>query len=178
VTLQALFVSASAQRLGGPVITPPNLLTLSRGLAAAMLCGAAFSERGLRTAWPALVLGCTAADWLDGPLARRRGATRLGRVLDLEADSWLTLWAAITAYRRGRLGGSALLAPFLRYPLRLVGERPPRAWRRAAGTGQMVALCAALGPWVPLRTLGRWLAPVAAAGQLLALVAGRGARLR
>jgi phosphatidylglycerophosphate synthase len=167
------FVAAQARRLGGPVFTAPNLMTLSRGLAASLLCGAAFSDRGLGAAWPALILGCTAADWLDGPLARRRGPTPLGRLLDLEADSWLTLWAAIAAYRRKRLGGFVLLAPALRYPLGLLGAVPARRWQRMAGVAQMVVICASLAPWAPARSLGRSLAPAAAAGQLLALVSGR-----
>jgi CDP-alcohol phosphatidyltransferase-like enzyme len=170
------FVAAQARRLGGPVVTAPNLLTLSRGLAASLLCGAALSDRGLGVAWPALILGCTAADWLDGPLARRRGPTSLGRLLDVEADSWLTLWAAITAYRRRRLGGFVLIAPALRYPLGLLGGGPLRPWQRVAGVSQMVALCTSLAPWAPARTVGRSLAPAAAAGQLLALVSRRGRR--
>ena len=42
--------------------------------------------------WLMPLLGVT--DWLDGSLARRAGPTRLGSVLDIEADSWLTLWSA------------------------------------------------------------------------------------
>jgi phosphatidylglycerophosphate synthase len=174
LALEGSFVAAQARRLGGPVITAPNLLTLSRGLAASLLCGSAFSDRGLSAAWPALILGCTAADWLDGPLARRRGPTPLGRLLDVEADSWLTLWAAITAYRRRRLGGFVLVAPALRYPLALLGAPPARPWHRMAGVAQMIVLCASLAPWAAARSLGRSLAPAAAAGQLLALVSGRG----
>jgi phosphatidylglycerophosphate synthase len=176
LAVQAAFVAAAHRRLGGPLVTAANLLTLSRGPAAALLCGAAFSRRGLGAAWPALLLGCTAADWLDGPVARRRGPTPLGGVLDVEADSWLTLWAAIAAYRRGRLGGFTLVAPALRYPLNLLQDGPARPWRRVAGVAQMTALCAALAPWPPARSLGRLLAPPAAAAQLLALVGGRGRR--
>lgn len=174
LAVQAAFVIAAVRRLDGQVVTAPNLLTLSRGLAAALLGGTAFSGRGLGTAWPALILGCTAADWLDGPLARRLGPTALGGLLDVEADSWLTLWAAIAAYRRGRLGGFTLLAPALRYPLGLLGGGRLRPWQRAAGAAQMVALCSALAPWPGAQSLGRRLAPWAAGLQLLALAAGRG----
>jgi phosphatidylglycerophosphate synthase len=174
VALETGFVAAQGRRLGGPVVTAPNLLTLSRGLAASLLCGAAFSKRGLGAAWPALILGCTAADWLDGPLARRRGPTPLGGLLDVEADSWLTLWAAIAAYRRKRLGGFVLVAPALRYPLVRLRGGPVRSWQRLAGVAQMVVLCSSLAPWAPARSLARSLAPAAAAGQLLALVSGRG----
>jgi hypothetical protein len=94
LAVQAAFVAAAARRLGDPVLNPANLVnlvTFSRGLAAALLCGTAFSGRGLGAAWPMLMAGCTAADWMDGPLARRLGPTRLGTLLDVEADSWLTL---------------------------------------------------------------------------------------
>src|SRR5438309_6001329 len=96
----AVFAITAQRRLGGTLLTPANVVTLSRAGAAAVLAAAP----GKTVAWAALVAGATLADWLDGPLARRRGATPLGAVLDLEADSWLTLWAAIAAYRCGTLG--------------------------------------------------------------------------
>lgn len=172
--LETAFAVVAARRLGDPLVTAPNLLTLSRGVSAALLCATAFSGQGAALSWPALLAGCTAADWLDGPLARRRGPTRLGAVLDVEADSWLTLWAAITAYRRRRLGGLALIAPALRYALAGSGPTPLRRWQRAAGVAQMVVLCAALAPWRPARSLASRLSPLAAAGQIAALVGGRG----
>jgi phosphatidylglycerophosphate synthase len=165
-------VAAAARRLDDPVLNPANLVTFSRGLAAALLCGTAFSGRGLGAAWPMLMAGCTAADWMDGPLARRLGPTRLGALLDVEADSWLTLWAAIAAYRQNWLGGVALLAPTLRYPLAVGRAGRLRPWQRAAGVTQMAVLCAALAPGPPARGLARSLAPLAAAVQLLALARG------
>jgi phosphatidylglycerophosphate synthase len=163
------------------VLVPANLVTFSGGPAAALLCGAAFSGRGLGAAWPGLMAGCTAADWTDGPLARRLGPPRLGGLLDLEADSWLTLWAAVAAYRQGGLGGVVLLAPILRYPLAAGRPGRLRLWQRAAGVTQMAVLCAALAPWPPARGVARSLAPLAAAFQLLALARGNdgpGARER
>ena len=97
----AAFTVLAARRLGGPVLTAPNVLTLGRAGAAAMLCGTAFSGRGRKAALWALLAGCTAFDWLDGPLARRLGTSRLGVVLDIEADSWLTLWGAAAATAKG-----------------------------------------------------------------------------
>lgn len=171
--MAASFSALAARRLGGPLLTPANALTLSRAGAAALLCRSALDGRGRRLAWLALLLGCTAADWLDGPLARRRGPSRLGARLDIEADSWLTLWAAVAAYRGGRLPGWVLAAPGLRYLNAALPERPPAPWQRAAGAAQMVALCAALAPAGPLQALGRALGPPAAALQCTALLARR-----
>jgi phosphatidylglycerophosphate synthase len=146
----ALFTAIARRRLGGPLLTPANALTLSRAAAAALVA----ARPGSRLGWAALVAGATASDWLDGPLARRRGATRLGAVLDLEADSWLTLWSAIAAYRCRALPAWSLLPPTLRYAVMLVRRRPPRPdrWRRAAGTGQMLVLAGALSPWRRVRS--------------------------
>jgi phosphatidylglycerophosphate synthase len=100
-----------------------DALTLSRGLCAAIVAGAATSgvrdRRGYvgRLAWPLALCGATLTDWIDGPLARRRrrGPSRLGRVLDLELDSWLTLATALAAARLGTLHPLCLVTPSLRY---------------------------------------------------------------
>src|SRR5437588_12900107 len=105
-----------------------------------MACGTAFSGRGRRTTLLALLLGCTVCDWLDGPLARRLGPTPLGAALDLEADSWLTLWGAAAAYRLGGVPGPSLLPPALRYPLAAGSGVRLGTWERAAGVAQMVAI--------------------------------------
>ena len=86
-----------------------DALTLSRGGAAAVLLGLLAS--GVRDrrgpagwlGWGALLPCVTLTDWVDGPLARRRGPTELGRVLDLEADSWLTLCASVAGVAWGGL---------------------------------------------------------------------------
>jgi hypothetical protein len=127
--------------------------------------------------WP----GSCLAD-ADGGLHRRgldgrstgatAGADTAGHPLDVEADSWLTLWAAIAAYRQNWLGGVALLAPTLRYPLAVGRAGRLRPWQRAAGVTQMAVLCAALAPGPPARALARSLAPLAEAVQLLALARG------
>jgi phosphatidylglycerophosphate synthase len=162
----AVFVAVAHRRLGGPLLTPANALTLSRAAAAALLA----AEPATRRAWAGLVLGATLTDWVDGPVARRFGASRLGAVLDLEADSWLTLWAAIAAYRTGVLGGWSLLPPALRYALFLARRRAPRraGWRQVAGTGQMLVLGGALSPWKSTRVVA---ARLALPAQLLALCA-------
>lgn len=100
-----------------------DALTLSRGLCAAIVAGAALSgtrdRRGYagRLAWPLALYGATFTDWIDGPLARRRrgGPSRLGRVLDLELDSWLTLATTLAAARLGMLHPLCLVTPSLRY---------------------------------------------------------------
>ncbi|HXM55518.1 MAG TPA: CDP-alcohol phosphatidyltransferase family protein [Candidatus Dormibacteraeota bacterium] len=163
----AAFTAIAARRLGGPMLSAPNALTLTRAGAAGMACGTAFSGAGRRSTLAALLLGCTVCDWLDGPLARRLGPTRLGAVLDLEADSWLTLWGAAAAYRLGGLPGAALLAPALRYPLVAAASRrtPHRAWQRAAGVAQMAVIACGLTARRPPRAV---VAAVAAA-QLAAL---------
>jgi len=164
----AAFTMLAARRLGGPVLTAPNVLTLGRAGAAAMLCGTAFSGRGRKAALWALLAGCTAFDWLDGPLARRLGTSRLGVVLDIEADSWLTLWGAVAGFRAGRLPGMSLLGPALRYPLAAGRKSRPQPWHRAAGAAQMVVIAGALSPWRPPRALARAIAAI----QMGALVAG------
>jgi phosphatidylglycerophosphate synthase len=70
-----------------------------------------------KVAWPLALAGSTLTDWIDGPLARRRsrGPTRLGRVLDLELDSWLTLATTLAGTRLGTLDAICLVTPSLRY---------------------------------------------------------------
>jgi phosphatidylglycerophosphate synthase len=100
-----------------------DALTLSRGLAASIVTASSLAgprdrrSYAARIAWPLAVSGSTLTDWIDGPLARRRGRgpTRLGRVLDLELDSWLTLATTFAATRLGALDAICLVTPSLRY---------------------------------------------------------------
>lgn len=140
-----------------------DALTLSRGMAAAWLAGIAASGirdrhgRAGALGWGALLWGETVSDWLDGPLARRRGSTALGRMLDLEADSWLTLWAALAAVLWGELPPWYVAAPALHYLLPFIEAHPadgaparpfPRR-DRAIGVAQMAIITVALCPWAP-----------------------------
>ena len=107
-----------------------------------------------------------ATDWIDGAIARRGGVAAYGRRFDLEADSLLTLGAAIAVARRGG-GRSLLVAPLLRYAV--VAARDPRTYTadellsdRISGIAQMAVLVAALLPW-PLRALSVVAVPVSAA---------------
>lgn len=98
-----------------------DALTLSRGLAAAIVAASALAGSArsypAKLAWPLALYGSTLTDWIDGPLARRRGRgpTRLGRVLDLELDSWLTLATTFAGTRLGTLDAVCLVTPSLRY---------------------------------------------------------------
>jgi phosphatidylglycerophosphate synthase len=176
----ALLASRAAIHVqhSGPTLTPANLLTLSRVGAAALLCGYAVRPRpGHRRtiAWLALLWGATFTDWLDGPLARRTGPTRLGSVLDLEADSWLTLWAAVASWRAGGLPAACLAAPIWRYVVRWRrGFATPMAtagWQKAAGAVQMAVFAGALAPSRLLGSAARAVFPLASIAQLAALVA-------
>ncbi|HEX5502557.1 MAG TPA: CDP-alcohol phosphatidyltransferase family protein [Thermomicrobiales bacterium] len=156
---QEAFLRAMRRRIGPERASPADLLTLGRAGCAAVLAGlvaAGVRDRAGpagRLGWLAALAGATVSDWLDGPLARRAGATRLGGVLDLEADSWLTLWSAVAAARWGDLPGWCLASPLLRYgrALRdLAAGRPPArgrpGWNRATGVAQMALFLAALAP--------------------------------
>ena len=161
-----------------------NLLTLSRAAGAALLAGTAASPKlGQRVAWLALLWGGP-SDWLDGPLARLDGATRLGRLLDLEADSWLALWAAAAAWRAGDLPWFGVLPPLMRYLPRLLAgpqlsSRPERLWQRSAAGLQVLSVSLALAPRDELRRIGRALAPFGALAQTASIaVASVDARRR
>src|SRR5205807_2607680 len=105
-------------RAGGPgALSAVDLLTLSRGLAAALLAGLVASGVRRRTGyaawmgWTALAAGSILCDWLDGPIARRLGSSAAGAVFDLETDSWLTLTAALAGVAWGGLPAFWLAAP-------------------------------------------------------------------
>ncbi|MGI8877830.1 MAG: CDP-alcohol phosphatidyltransferase family protein [Candidatus Limnocylindria bacterium] len=146
-----------------------DALTLSRGLCAAIIAGAAASgvrdRRGLvgRLAWPLALCGATLTDWIDGPLARRRGRgpSRLGRILDLELDSWLTFATTLAAARLGTLHLMCVVTPSLRYAAMLTPSlsyaeifalgKTDRA--RNLGIPQMTLALAAFAPFAGRRTV-------------------------
>ena len=106
-----------------------------------------------------------ATDWIDGAIARRGGAAPYGPRFDLEADSLLTLGAAMAAARRGR-GTFLVVAPVARYAVTAVRDpntytATERFWDRVTGIAQMAVLVAALSP-VRLHALRRLAGPVAA----------------
>jgi len=139
-----------------------------------VLCGAILV---VRPSLGVLLVGVV-SDWIDGPLARRAGPTRGGARADLEADSILTLGAAIGAARLG-VSRVALLAPLARYAVAAIRRRPldrdEVAWDRATGVAQMAVLAAALAPW-PVRSLRSLAIPMSAARCAVLLVQARWSR--
>ncbi len=127
------------------------------------------------------MLAAIPADWLDGPLARRLGPGAHGEILDLEADSWLTLGSAIAAAAWGGLPAGAAAPAIARYPLLFLALRrrpyselnhghPP--WARPAGMAQMALFIAALAPFGArlTRTAVRYATPPIAIAQFATLV--------
>jgi phosphatidylglycerophosphate synthase len=115
-------------------------LTILRAVAGVLLA--------FRPSFRILVAGVV-SDWLDGPLARRSPASSYGARLDREADSLLTLGAAIAAARRGA-PRIVLLAPIARYALASLRPRvnPDEAhWDRVTGVAQMVTFAASIARW-------------------------------
>lgn len=147
------------RRIGPEPNTLANALTLARlvvscALAALVLSGA--HER-LRVAavviWALVVLSATLGDWLDGPIARREGTTKFGASLDIESDSWLTLWSALAAVTLGSVPWICLLAPLIRYLHPLLdlstGKLPVGGgpwWSRVTGVAQMAMLLFGFAP--------------------------------
>jgi phosphatidylglycerophosphate synthase len=170
---QAAFVAHLRGRLGAVVPSPADAVTLVRATSGATLlalvaCGERDGAGPSRRIAFALLLGAVASDWVDGSLARRDGPSRLGAVLDIEADSLLTLGGAAAATAWGGLPRIALLPPALRYldPVLALcrGEDPSGGgpwWCRASGAAQMALFLAALRPG-PCRA-GRWRQPAALA---------------
>ncbi len=169
-------------------LTAVDAMTLSRGFAAAVLAGLLVSGIRHRTGlagwlgWGSLVYGSIVCDWLDGPIARRLGATsELGALLDLEGDSWLTLAAASSATAWGELPIYCMAAPLVRYAnlaaalrrmpyLQIYSGEP--AWARQSGIAQGALFTAALAPFggAGTRSAVRLVTPVIAAMQLLGML--------
>lgn len=115
---QHLCLSALLRKTGDQEASLADMLTLSRATTGAVLAGLVASRIRDRTGaagrlrWLMIMLAATLCDWLDGPIARHVGTTQLGGVLDIEADSWLTLWSAVSATRWGDLPFWCLLPPY------------------------------------------------------------------
>lgn len=152
-------LSMLRRRVGPEPNTLANIVTLSRLVAGCVL--AAFVVSGARDRirlpvvliWLLVVLAATVSDWVDGPLARREGATRFGAVLDIESDSWLTLWCAGAAVALSGLPWMCLLPPLARYMHPLLDLRSGKLpagggpwWSRVTGVAQMAMLLAAIAP--------------------------------
>ena len=183
---QALVAVAASRRRAR--LSAVDAMTLSRGVSAAMLVGLLVSGVRCRKGfagwlgWGAMVYGSIACDWLDGPIARRLGATsQLGALLDLEGDSWLTLATAASAAAWGGLPAYCMTAPLARYALLLAAlRRTPYeqiyvdepAWARPLGIAQMSLFTAALAPFgaTATRLAVRLATPIVAPLQALSTV--------
>lgn len=156
---QRVFVAFLRERAGPERASAADALTLLRatigGVLAGLVASGIHDRLGLAgiLAFSVALVGATALDWLDGPLARRAGPTRLGAALDIEADSWLTLWCAVAAVAWGGLPWIVLLPPLAHYlhpALALRRGRLPAGggpwWARATGVAQMALLLGALAP--------------------------------
>src|SRR5215213_2710369 len=155
--LQLTFLAAMRRLIGPERVNPADLLTGCRALCATAILTAATvgsaddaREQGRRVAGLALIVGMV-TDRVDGRLARRFGATRLGAVMDIEADSSLTLAMAVTAVQWGRLPRYVHIPPLLRYS-DLVRTLRRNAiftgdaiwWCRASGAAQMMLFLSAM----------------------------------
>ena len=189
--VERVFSGAMRARIGPERATLADALTLARAAVAALLAGlvvAGIRDRAGLAGWLAFVaalLAATALDWLDGPLARRLGPTKLGAVLDIESDSWLTLWCAAAAVAWGGLPWIVLLSPLAHYlhpALALRHGALPSGgglwWARLVGVVQMALLLAALLPlagawrgWLPV--LAWPVAALAVVVMLTTLMVGR-----
>jgi phosphatidylglycerophosphate synthase len=154
---QRAFLWVMIRKIGSESSSLADALTWSRAANGAVLAGLVTSgisdRKGIAgwCGWLMPLLGVT--DWLDGSLARRAGPTRLGGVIDIEADSWLTLWSAAGAVAWGNLPRWCLLPPIIHYldPLLALkqGKLPQGGgpwWYRMVGASQMALLIVALAP--------------------------------
>lgn len=155
-----IFVAAMIRRIGPEKHSLADIITLSRGVSAALLAAIVISGTTDRAgpsgwlAWLLVLYAATVSDWVDGPLARRAGPTLLGGVLDIEFDSWLTLWSGIAAVAWGGLPWLVFLPPLLHY-IQLVlalrqGALPAGGgpwWSRVTGVAQMALFILALAPF-------------------------------
>jgi phosphatidylglycerophosphate synthase len=159
IVLHLALLGTMRRRIGPEPPTPADLLTGARVVCAAGILTAAVTGPGGQTQdqqrrhFVLAVLAATVTDWCDGPLARRFGSTRLGAILDIEADSLLTLALAAAAVQWGGLSRLALIPPVVRYSdlVRTVWGGTIFSgdaiwWCRASGSAQMLCFLLALAP--------------------------------
>ncbi|HTE85943.1 MAG TPA: CDP-alcohol phosphatidyltransferase family protein [Dehalococcoidia bacterium] len=158
--IRHVFLRWLAKRTTPEAVSMGDPLSLARLTCGNVIAGLVVSDVRDRLgpagllAWSLGLFGATALDWLDGPLARRTGATRHGAVLDIEADSWLTLWSAVAAASWGELPRWVIVPPLLRYLHPLLDLRDGMLpsgggplWSRVTGIGQGGLMLAALAPF-------------------------------
>jgi CDP-diacylglycerol--glycerol-3-phosphate 3-phosphatidyltransferase len=102
------------------LMTPANLLTVIRILAAPIAFGMILSRSGVGkdhiASWPLLALwfALSMSDMADGALARRYGTTRSGAFLDPLADKVLVLGGLASVAAVGRFPWSAVILTAIR----------------------------------------------------------------
>jgi len=157
--LWTLLLSALRRRIGPEPNRWATVLTLSRlvtGCALAAFILSSARDR-MQTAaivmWVLVVLTATLSDWFDGALGRKEGITSFASTLDIESDSWLTLWSAVAAILLGGLPWICLLPPVVRYIHPLLALREGKLpvgggpwWSRMTGMTQMAVLMAGFAP--------------------------------
>lgn len=156
---QHVLIAAVRARVGKEHWSAGDILTLGRFTTAAVLAGLVASGIQDRTgaagwlSWLSTLFAASMTDWLDGPLARRAGPTKLGAVLDIEADSWLTLWSAVAAVRWGDVPWWCVVPPIMHYlhpALDFAEGKLPSGggpwWSRVTGVAQMGLILLALSP--------------------------------
>ncbi len=159
IVLHLAFVGTMRRRIGPEPPNPADFLTGARLVCAAGILTAAVTGPGVQTQeqqrrlFVLVVLAATVTDWCDGPLARRFGSTRLGAILDIEADSLLTLALPAAAVQWGGLSRLVLIPPIVRYSdlVRTVRNGTNFSgdaiwWCRASGGAQMLCFLLALAP--------------------------------
>ena len=165
----ALLLVGLAQHHPFRTLGAANLTTLARGTLVALLGGLVGdrSDGAAPAVATAVAITATLLDWLDGYLARRtKMSSDFGARFDMETDAMMILVLSILAWQFGKAGAWVLLSGFLRYIFVAAGalhaalRQPlPESFRRKTiAVVQMIALIAAVAPFVP-RALS---APVAA----------------
>lgn len=147
----------SAARLDGA-----DLLTLARAWSAPICLRAPASPR-----FAAALLTATAlSDLLDGPLARRHGATRLGASIDPVADVSVLAGLAIGARRESLLSRAAAATLVLRITVSASrsawtylghGSPPPAPWRTQTRPAAIPVSLGLEAAFVGAPRVGSWL---------------------
>lgn len=137
-----------------------NSVTLSRGVATALIAGLIGTTLPEHAVWLAMAvaLACLALDGVDGWIARRTGTSSpLGARLDMETDALMILVLSVLAFQLDKAGPWVLLIGLMRYGFVAVGwllpalkaPLPDSFRRKVICVLQGVALAIALAPAVP-----------------------------
>jgi phosphatidylglycerophosphate synthase len=137
-----------------------NVVTLARGVVAALLGALVVAPRANGVAAVATAAGTLAAllDAVDGRLARGSGvASEFGARFDMETDALMVLALAVLAWQWDRAGAWVLVSGLLRYTFVAAGwlipwlrrPLPPSRRRQTVCVVQIVVLLAVIAPLLP-----------------------------